>query len=86
MAAVQPPLCTFMYKELTIRREERSVVVDVNNLYSDDRRAVLVSHSRVVGSDLKTVEVLDLSVKWHGGLDYTSPRRVNNKSRLRVAR
>jgi len=34
---------TFMYEERAVGRKERSVIVDVNNLYPDNRRAVLKS-------------------------------------------
>ena len=32
-----------MYEERAVGRKERSVIVDVNNLYPDNRRAVLKS-------------------------------------------
>ena len=75
---------TFMYEERTVGWKERDIVIAINNLYPDDRDAVLVSSSGVVRSDLEPVEILDLAVEWNGRLDDASSRRINDERRLRV--
>lgn len=38
----------------------------------------------VLGSYLKPVDILNLAVKWHCCLDYASPWRIDDESRLRI--
>jgi len=42
-----------VYEERVVCRKERSVIVDVNNLNPDNRRAVFMSCLRVVGPHLQ---------------------------------
>jgi len=42
-----------MYKEWSVRRKERRVIIDISHLYSHNRCTVLVSRARVVCSHLQ---------------------------------
>ena len=68
-----------MYKEWVVSRKERSVIINIDNLYADECRAELVAGSRIVSSDFNPVQILYLSVQWHCGLDYASPWRVDDE-------